>query len=462
MARVMLIEPPFAAFMGFSRWFYPVGLSFLADDLMQQGHDVEIFDADHTDSTTCFTYLEMLDLFPQYRLAVSDLAHPIYTAIVDEIKRFQPDVVGISCMTVKVPSAVAIARLVKQNTGPAVVCGGPHATALPEQLLEYDCIDYVVRGSALPGFTDLVNSVVGLSGTRPERIAGLTYRLAGGSIEHGPEDNDLSVLKQRRPRREALRNADTYSHRDLSIIMTSFGCPYRCRFCSNSIHNSLAYRSLSDVFEEISTIVVTYGSGSLYFRDDTFSASTRRLKKITDYIAGHQGIRDWECLTRIDTLDADRLQMLSRSKCSMLKVGIESGSERILKRIDKKLTPTDVVNFAKTVRDANLHWSAFFMIGFPEETEQDIQDTIRLIEQCRPDHVSMSLFTPYPGSQYYDDLLRNGQFTADLDWGAMDPFCLVPQFRRAIPERRFDTLAREVMAFVDHYNNGQISQPASA
>ncbi|UCE23477.1 MAG: B12-binding domain-containing radical SAM protein [Candidatus Zixiibacteriota bacterium] len=452
MARILLIDPPFSAFMGFSRWFFPMGPAVLANFLMGKGHEVLVYDADHIDSDVSFNYSQMLRAFEDYRSHVNDLSHQVYRQIADMVKDFAPDVVGISCMSVKVPAALASAETVKDNIDVPVVCGGPHATKLPEHLLKSPYVNYVIRESGLASFDLLVDQLAGSESMEPGKIPNLSYNSDGKNIVHNPVSHREWESMSWYPARGALKAPGQYGPHDMSMIMASIGCPFECQFCARTFDDQLVHRRVENICTEIEELVNNHGVDFLHFKDDTMGTNKSRLRDICEIIAANDAISGWECLTRIDVADDEALTLLKGSKCLRVKVGVESGSPAVLKQLNKRITPEDVIDFSSRAKKHDLPWSAFYMIGLPDETPDDILLTLNLIEKSRPNHVSMSIFTPYPGSHMYDQLMREGRMPAEIDWSALDPFSLAPQLERAIAHDEFVNIATEVMAFVDGYN----------
>ena len=145
--KIMLIEPPFHRFMGFYRHYYPLGLTYLASRLALNDHIVKIYDAEHDPKTRTRTYLETSQDYIKYLKALYSNDNPVWLEIKREIAEFDPDLIGISVLTVKAPSALKVASLCRATfeTIPIVV-GGEHPTARPEDLLKEDNVDFAVRG----------------------------------------------------------------------------------------------------------------------------------------------------------------------------------------------------------------------------------------------------------------------------------------------------------------------------
>lgn len=452
MARVLLIEPPFAAFMGLSRWFFPMGLAVLANSLRRDGHDVLVYDLDHIESDTRYSYSEMLDAFESYLQNVNNIQHSAYHSLNRVVKDFLPDLVGISCMSVKLPAVLAVASMVKSIAGMPVVCGGPHASELPEDVLKSPDIDYVCRHDGRVAISMLVDFLAGDNVHTVQDIPNLSYKTADGRYVHNPNAYNMGRHRDWLPARDLLSASARYSSRDMGMVMSSIGCPFQCSFCSKMLGNQVYYRDTGEVRREIDILTDQYDVSFLQFKDDSLGVQRDRVHELCSYIRNKKEIEGWECITRIDLADDDLLVMLKRSKCTRIKVGVESGSDRILHRINKKITADQVVEFSRRAKRVGLKWSAYYMIGFPDETEGDVAATLKLIEESQSDHVSVSIFTPYPGSLDYNRLRDSGRLAKSVDWSRFDPYCLEPQFERAMPHERFVETVRNVMAFVDDYN----------
>jgi len=207
-----------------------------------------------------------------------------------------------------------------------------------------------------------------------------------------------------RPKRSSLLFVDDYKSDDLGMVMTSRGCPARCAFCCSRRlwGQNVIHRDIGDVIAEMRDIRDVYGTRHFYLVDDTFTCNKTRVAAFCDAVKV-LGIT-WSCLTRADCLTPGMLHSMKSSGCTQVKVGVESGSPAILKRLKKGVGPKQVRLAAEMLRDAGIPWVAYAMCGLPGETTEDMNATRELLNECGPDFISLAVFTPYPGTDLYDEL----------------------------------------------------------
>jgi len=238
----------------------------------------------------------------------------------------------------------------------------------------------------------------------------------------------------------------------MSMIMTSRGCPYNCTFCSSLWERRTRYRSIPNIIAEIEYIQDRFQTNNIYFKDDTFTLNRKHVFAFCDTLEEKDLRINWECLTRIELVDEELIRRMREAGMFNLKIGIETGSPRLLKVSNKNLTLADIKRGAEILNRMGQKWSAFFMLGFPDETEDEIEMTWQLIKEIQPTYVSMSVLAPYPGCEIYNDLVEKGKINENTDWNLYDPFSLYANSSLVFPKDRFNDIARKTMAFVDEYN----------
>ena len=202
------------------------------------------------------------------------------------------------------------------------------------------------------------------------------------------------------PARETLVGLKNYRPNDLGFVMTSRGCPSSCNFCcSESLWGrTMRKRNINDVIEEIDSVHKNYGTNKFYLVDDTFTLSKKRVGEFCDSI--REKNYEWGCLTRVDKLDENMLEKMTGAGCSMIKVGIESGSQRVLNLMNKRTNIGQIKYTAELLNKNNMPWLAYVMVGVPGETSDDVDKTMELIREVRPSYVSAAIYTPYPGTGF--------------------------------------------------------------
>jgi radical SAM superfamily enzyme YgiQ (UPF0313 family) len=171
---------------------------------------------------------------------------------------------------------------------------------------------------------------------------------------------------------------------------------------------------MDKVFEEVDDIV-KLGFTHISLEDDSFTLKRQRVKEFCLYLIERYPNITWNCLSRAETFDPELLSLMKKSNCKKIAVGVESGSERILNLIDKKIDINKTVEMFKLIKKYKILTQAFFMIGFPEETNEDIEATERLIFTLNPDLLFLSVCTPYPGTAIYDQMKKEG-FLVNENW----------------------------------------------
>jgi len=453
--RILLIDPPFARFMGFYRFFFPFGLSSISAYLKQQGsgHEILIYDADHGDHPVDMSSTDLLRVFPKYLDGAKDPHHPIWQEAEQVFRDFKPDLVGITFLSTKLAAVQHLVDISRRLfPGVPVVLGGAHSAILPGSSLELTGADFVVLGEGEATFAELAAALE--AGRRDfSEIQGLAFRGKDGKTVITPPRPllpDLDALPF--PDRESLRRAESYRPDDMSMIMTSRGCPFNCAFCTSIWERSLRERSIPNIVDEIEHLIERYGARKIFFKDDTFTLNRKRVFEFCDDLK-RRGIKiAWECLTRIELVDEELVLRMREAGMDALKIGIETGSQRLLQVTRKNITLDQIHRGAAVLNRLGQKWSAFFMLGYPDESEEEIRMSWDLIKQIRPTYVSMSILAPYPGCQFYYDLEEAGALTEYSDWNLYDPFSLFANVSQTIAPDRFRELAEATMRFIDEYN----------
>jgi anaerobic magnesium-protoporphyrin IX monomethyl ester cyclase len=182
------------------------------------------------------------------------------------------------------------------------------------------------------------------------------------------------------------------------------GCPYSCRWCSRAVYGeSYRRRSPRLVVDEIEQVVAHYHPDSLWFVDDVFTINHKWLQAFTDEVE-RRGVRvPYECITRADRLDERAVGLLKRSGCFRVWIGAESGSQKILDAMDRRVTVEQVRNMIQLSKKHGIETGTFIMLGYPGETAADIEQTIEHLKASDPDQFTITVSYPIKGTSFYDD-----------------------------------------------------------
>lgn len=192
-------------------------------------------------------------------------------------------------------------------------------------------------------------------------------------------------------------------------ILSSRGCPYDCIFCSQTIRESygkdIRLRSAQNVVDEIE-VLISRGANIIAFDDDNFTTVEGHVISICQEITRRKLNISWICHARVDNLSKDLLVSMKQAGCILLRCGIESGSERILKILkkgDSSCWKQKAIEVFKEAKGLNIMTNALFLIGNPTETRQEIEESIALAKELAPDIIQVAFFTPYLSSAVYDE-----------------------------------------------------------
>ena len=347
-------------------------------------------------------------------------------AVDDFIRRNGIRVAGIGCMTCELPEALAEARRLKQaHLGIMVVMGGAHPSAAPEDCLADGAADYVVAGEGEIALAQLLTALE--SGGDPASIPGVWAVRNGTVLRNAPAPApDIEALPT--PAYDLLDlekyfRLDTPWHFPKSNrvvqMITSRGCPYRCSYC-HTIHGK-KYRGLDPekVLNQIEWLARAQGVEEFLIVDDIFNFELERAKRIC------RGIVDRRLKVHLqfpnglrgDRLDEELMALTAKAGTHFLSIAIETASERYQKLIRKNLQVEKAIEAAGWARRCGIEVCGFFMIGFPNETLEEAERTIRLALQAPFDSILISIATPFKGTELRDDV-RNGRF------GEMEPEAL--------------------------------------
>jgi radical SAM superfamily enzyme YgiQ (UPF0313 family) len=270
-------------------------------------------------------------------------------------------------------------------------------------------LDFALRGETDRTLADVVER------GGPENVSGITYR-AGKDIRVEPDRALLENLDDLPfPARHLLRN-DLYRSPEsggmLTTIQTGRGCPARCTFCS--VHavagKKVRQRSVENVVAEIRECVDRFGIREFLFHADTFTMKRDWVIGLCRRIVEENLSIRWGCNSRVDTIDPERLEWMKRAGCWVIGFGVESGDNETLKRIRKGATREQAENAVRITQEAGIRAHAFFVIGFPWETEEDIRETIAFARNLDPDFFDFNIVYPLPGTEIHRTVSEEGLF----------------------------------------------------
>lgn len=409
--KILLIAPPFYRLLGSHYNGLHLGIAYIASVLKQHGHDVKVYNADYYDTSEYLNQQQLFNGFASYKEILHNLSHPIWGEIMKKISSFNPDFLGITMLTANYQAARNISMLAKVINGDIkIVVGGTHPTLDPEGTLAESDFDFLIRGEGEFSFLELVD------GQAKESIKGLSFK-EGNKLIHNPDRpfiENLDTLPF--PSRDAFLNDTAYFNS--GFIVTGRGCPFSCAYCASPQfwHRTVRFRSVSNVMEELEYLQANNNSSLVHFADDTFTLNRDRAEEICRQIIERQMHVEWICDTRADCVDRELLKLMKMAGCARVKIGVESGSPRILKSMQKGEDIGKIKQAVRLIKQAGLPVTAYLMTGFPGETNEDLRQTIAIARELDADYYSLSIVAPYYGTRIWKDLEKSGKKPDKAHW----------------------------------------------
>jgi len=345
----------------------PYGMLSLAAQAIRAGHDVKLFN---------------LSSFP-------------WQEVEHIVASLDADLFGMSCWTANRRGVGYVADAIRRHHPNAhVVVGGPHAAPLAKEMLEHHAaIDTVTVGESELTFLELCERLAAkrsLAG-----LAGAVYRKSG-RIERGPE-------------RANVEDLDTFAapqdYFSTHILMTSRGCPWACTFCGSESQWGRGFRGHSTeyVLDAIEKALARLPVKILQIKDDTFTTNRKRVLELC------RGIRErnlkfaWSCDTRVDLLSDELLREMRLAGCQRLSLGVESGSQTIIRNVDKKITVEEILESTALAKKWGIRVRYFMMLGNRGETVETFRETLAFLARARPHEYLFSCLSIYPGTHDFSD-----------------------------------------------------------
>ena len=366
-------------------------LAVLAAPLIERGHQVEILDLS-------------IEEDPLQKLR-------------KVLRGFPPDYVGITFATPSYNEMLTISKIVRKESNSIIVGGGPHASTMPEEVLLNSDLDIVVVGEGDFTLAEIV------SNKELNSIEGICYKSGGNIISNPPRPylKDLDILSY-----PAWKFCDIKRYRMgkalwrkslIGPIETSRGCFFKCIYCNKAAFgDTFRVKSPERVVDEIEYLL-DMGFEEIHFWDDNFTANLSRAKAICDLIR-KRGLKfPWLLANgiRADSIDEEFLKEAYKAGCYRIHFGVESGDQGILDNISKNQTLEQVEWAFQAARRIGLETAAYFVFGFPGETERTIRKTIDFARELKPDLTRVAIAIPYPGTPFYNEWLEKG-YIKSRDW----------------------------------------------
>jgi len=413
--KMLLINPPFYRFLGLEQDYVPISLQSVGTKLIEDGHEVYLKNLEIGENTHYLGYTQRSSNYDKFVKSINDDEHFIWKELHNTIQTIKPDKIGISVLNVKYKTTLKIIDIVNEYNIPIMV-GGSHPTILPNSY--------------------------------PENV-----EIYKGEFEslNGDRVKNLDTLPL--PNYDML--LDSYSPNGYAHMLSSRGCPFDCAFCASKImwNRRVTYKSVDRVLMEMKYIKTRFNSDYFTFWDETW---TMNKKRVLEFSEKYNLDAMWRCDTRADSLDEEMIIAMKKSNLGQLSMGIETSDEYILKTINKNETQKDFIKAAELLSKHDIQWKAYMIIGFPEDTEEKILNSLEFIKKLNPFRITLSFFTPYVGTQLYEQTKSMGLIDDNYDMSLFSHQSPHNYFCPLIPKERYQKLKNLVTNAVDNYNENAL------
>lgn len=375
----------------------------------------------------------------------------------DFILQKQPRIIAIYTNLMTKIEVVKLIKILKtaQYHFPKIILGGPDVSYNLENYLNAGA-DFLIIGEGEETTLELYHAI--RSGNGLSEVNGIAY-LENGSVVKTPPRTKFRELDQLPlPNREAIPNEkylQTWknNHGESSMtISTQRGCPYTCKWCSTAVYGqSYRRRPPDQVAAEMKMLKEQYNPDAIWFVDDVFTISHKWLTAFHEEVVKQNAQIRFECITRAERLNEDILKLLKEAGCFRIWIGAESGSQKIIDLMDRRV---DVNHVKKMIQDTNalgIETGTFIMVGYPGEDESDILKTIQYLKDANPTHYTITIAYPIKGTSLYDEIEKN--ITVKPDWETSTDREI--DFKRNYSRKYYDYAVSKVVNEVEFHRQFQ-------
>jgi radical SAM superfamily enzyme YgiQ (UPF0313 family) len=375
--------------------YVPLGILYVSSYLKQAGFDVVVYDS------TFKTFREQKEAM---------LKH-------------EPAVIGIYCNLMTKLNVLPLIKFIKsqpQLSQIKIILGGPEPPFYAKEFLNYGA-DIIVDGEGEVTMKELCGEL-SLTDPNLKKINGIIFKDENGTLVQTPARSQIKNIDELPlPDRESINlqlylNAWKNAHNYSSVsVNTMRGCPYTCRWCSHSVYGTTyRRRSPEKTADEIELIIEKYNPDMLWFVDDVFTISHKWLFELENIFNWRNIKIRFECITRSDRMNTEVVKTLKSLGCYRVWIGAESGSQKVIDLMDRRVDVRQVREMIQLCKKHGIETGTFIMLGYPGETKEDIDETIRHLKEAAPDIFLTTIAYPIKGTPFYQEVESN--LISRLSW----------------------------------------------
>jgi radical SAM superfamily enzyme YgiQ (UPF0313 family) len=333
--------------------------------------------------------------------------------------KVNPQIVGITCGSATFRPCVETSQAIKEVLPNCkIIVGGWHASYMPETLLANPEIDYVVMGEGERAMVQLATCILNGNEQACATIPGVACMRQGKNILNQPKFiEDLDEVPY--PARHLLqlelydRTIEFLKAKPADVMSISRGCVFNCGFCETRKLWGNMCRSFSPkrVIGEIQDLQARFGTKGIYFINDNFTLRKKETLELCNMMVESKLDLEWGCDTRVDLVNQEVLSAMAKAGCKTCWFGVESGSQKILQRIGRNITLKQIEDAFDLCRKNQIQVACSFMVGLPDETLADMEQSLKFAKKLNPDWCQFNIFIAYPDCKLYQEMLQSKKYS---------------------------------------------------
>lgn len=441
--KILLIEPPYYRLIGEKRCWVPTNLISIATILDLSGFEAKVYNADADFIEDEEYILSYSDKYYKTEFLLDEnntLYKKIFLEIESVIKFEHPNIIGISVKSESVPIVLEIINLIKRISSKIkIILGGPHFS-VDNELKYFKEVDMIFRGEAEENIVEVMEKINSENFYRKPLLLENNRKI---NIEKLPLLN-LNVITEFQKNNIKLMKK--------FMIYTSRGCPFKCFFCCQGLQDdNVRFLSGKKVVQNFLNVYNFCKINRFYLIDDTFGINHKQIINIKSFLEKYNINFTWSCMSHVNVLNKEKISLFKKMGCIAIHLGIESGSERILKYLGKNVNIEDIKRVSNYIKENEIDLRIFMLVGIPGENAKDIEQSIKLIKELIPNEVATQVLQLYPNTFLYRTLKAKG-YNLEINWAEFRRKNMIIDIYKDSSIRDIKNRIKRFLYFTDEWN----------
>ena len=340
--------------------------------------------------------------------------------IVADVQAYNPAIIALTSKTLGWPAVIEIAQMARAAVPNAlIVVGGPHMSIYPKESLSWECFDIAVIGDGEETFLEICDRVEhGAKVDDLVDVLGVAVRKTTGEVvQTAPRPLPKDINQYPQTAWDLIPVKDYHCLtllKPFATMVTTRGCPWHCGYCSQVYSEKLRFRDVNLVVDEMEYLQKTFGVREIVFFDETFTIGKKRMMKFSEEVRRRDLKVKFNIRARVDTVDRDVVRALKKAGLRSIHMGVEAGTDRVLKIMNKQITREQTEQAFRVCREEGVDTRGYFMVGYYDATPDDVEDMIKFASGLGLDWASFSVATALPATDLYRIAQERGYVDGDF------------------------------------------------